>query len=414
MAKYGSDLIADLLRAYDIPYAAMNPGATFRGLHDSIVNYGGNSPEIIECPHEEIAVGMAHGYAKATGKPMAAIVHNVVGLLHACLPIYYAYIDRAPMIVFGATGPMAVGRRRPRLDWDHTAIVQGNAIRDYVKWDDNPLDAEAVVHAFSAAATGWPAREPTGPVYICYDVAFRKTSWPANRGCPTLPAAPTTRAWPSTASALHAIVTRLLAARRPVIVADHLGRCPEAVGSLVELAECWRAPVVDLDGRMNFPQTIRSSPRTTRRVQDADVLLALDVRDLNGFLAVVDGDDRPTGAKHIPVGCWVASISLEDLETSAWAQNSQRFEEVDLSVLADTATAVPEILGEPAAPSGGGRAGFQRRPAAGAHGGSTAPVSPSVAPSGWRRPSPTPKRPRCRPPAWCWRWGRPSAARTGC
>jgi thiamine pyrophosphate-dependent acetolactate synthase large subunit-like protein len=345
MARYGSDLIADLLRVYDIPYAAINPGATFRGLHDSIVNYNGNRPEIIECPHEEIAVGIAHGYAKATGKPMAAIVHNVVGLLHACLPIYYAYIDRAPIMLFGATGPMAVGRRRPRLDWDHTAIVQGNAIRDYVKWDDNPLDAEAVVHSFSRGYR--VARtEPQGPVYICYDVAFQEDELTTEVRLPDPARGGQHTRMAMDRAAMHSLVTRLLAARRPVIVADHAGRHPETVGQLVGLAEMLSARVVDLNGRMNFPNNHPLFASDNKAVQDADLLLALDVRDLNGFLAVVDEDDRPTGAKHIPAGCWVANISLEDLETSAWAQNSQRYEEVDLSVLADTATAVPEIAEE--------------------------------------------------------------------
>src|SRR3990172_7632188 len=106
LQKYGSDLIVDLFKLYDIQYAALNPGSTFRGLHDSIVNYGGNrAPEMITCNHEEIAVEVAHGYAKATGKPMVAIVHNVVGLLHGTFGIYYAYLDRLPVIVGVVAGP---------------------------------------------------------------------------------------------------------------------------------------------------------------------------------------------------------------------------------------------------------------------------------------------------------------------
>src|SRR5207253_110612 len=102
--RYGSDLVVDLLKHFNIPFAALNPGASYRGLHDSLVNYGGNvMPEMILCQHEEIAVGMAHGFAKASQKPMVAIVHDVVGLLHSCMAIYYAYIDRAPMVILGAT-----------------------------------------------------------------------------------------------------------------------------------------------------------------------------------------------------------------------------------------------------------------------------------------------------------------------
>ena len=125
-----SDVIVDLIKQYDFEFITLNPGASFRGLHDSLVNYGKNDPPMILCNHEEIAVQIAHGYAKATGKPAAVILHNLVGLLHACMAIYYAYIDRVPIFIMGATGPMDEGKRRPHIDWTHTALVQGNAVRD--------------------------------------------------------------------------------------------------------------------------------------------------------------------------------------------------------------------------------------------------------------------------------------------
>ena len=91
--RWASDVIVDLLHAYELPHATLNPGASYRGLHDSIVNYGRNRPTMMLCQHEETAVQIAHGYAKATGKPMVAIVHDVVGLLHATmgLPDALAY-----------------------------------------------------------------------------------------------------------------------------------------------------------------------------------------------------------------------------------------------------------------------------------------------------------------------------------
>jgi len=125
-ARYGSDLVVDLLKSLGIEYVALNPGSSFRGIHDSLVNYESGrqpNPEMVLCCHEEIAVAVAHGYAKATGKIMPAIVHNVVGLLHAPLAIYYAYIDRAPVFVIGATGPVDESVRRPFIDWIHTAAV---------------------------------------------------------------------------------------------------------------------------------------------------------------------------------------------------------------------------------------------------------------------------------------------------
>lgn len=344
MPKYGSDLIADLLNRYDLPFVALNPGASFRGIHDSILNHSGGRPEIIECPHEEIAVGIAHGYAKATGRPMAVILHNVVGLLHGAMAIYYAYIDRAPVLLLGASGPMAAGRRRPRLDWDHTAVVQGNAVRDYVKWDDQPFDAAGVVHSFSRGYR-IARTEPQGPVYICYDVAFQEDELSAEVALPDPARGGRHTRLAMERAALEVVVGHLLAAKRPVIIADHVGRHQERAETLAELAEFLGAPVIDLGGRFNFPNTHPLFALDRKEfLREADLVLALDVRDLNGCLVEVDNDDRPTPRKLIPGDCRVIAIGVDDLETSSWAQNSQRFEEVDLSILADTYTALPEIL----------------------------------------------------------------------
>jgi len=171
---YGSDLVVDLLRAVGIEYVALNPGATYRGLHDSLVNYGGNrAPELVLTTHEEIAVAMAHGYAKARGAPMAAVVHDIVGLQHASMAIFNAFCDRAPVLVLGATGPMDATRRRPWIDWIHTALVQGTQVRDYVKLDDQPASVAALPEAFLRA---WRVArtEPTGPVYLCLDAGLQE------------------------------------------------------------------------------------------------------------------------------------------------------------------------------------------------------------------------------------------------
>src|SRR5680860_400864 len=171
--RYGSDVMVDAMKAQGLKYVSLNPGSSFRGLHDSIVNYGGNSPEIIECPHEKVAVGVAHGYAKASGEAMGVILHNVVGLLQGTMGIYYAYIDRTPVVVFGGTGPMALERRRPNIDWIHTANVQGNVVREYTKWDDQPATIrsvpETVARAYRIANS-----EPAGPVYICLDAGLQE------------------------------------------------------------------------------------------------------------------------------------------------------------------------------------------------------------------------------------------------
>src|SRR2546422_3024545 len=149
--RWQSDIIVDMIKRYGFEYIALNPGASYRGLHNSLVNYGGNDPPMLLCQHEKIAVQIAHGYAKATGRPMVAIVHDIVGLLHATMGIYYAYVDRAPVFVIGATGPMDESKRRPFIDWIHTANVQGEQVRHYVKWDYQPGSIEGVPDSFARA-----------------------------------------------------------------------------------------------------------------------------------------------------------------------------------------------------------------------------------------------------------------------
>jgi len=168
-AEYGSDVIVEAIRELGIEYIALNPGASFRGIHDSLVNYLGNTkPEMIVCNHEEIAVAIAHGYGRAAGKPMAAFVHDIVGLLHASMAMFNAWMARAGVLVLGGTGPVDANHRRPWIDWIHTANVQGNAVRDMVKWDDQPGSVEASVESL-IRAMHLVKTEPQGPVYVCFD-----------------------------------------------------------------------------------------------------------------------------------------------------------------------------------------------------------------------------------------------------
>ena len=166
---WGSDVVAETLRALNIPYIALNPGASYRGLHDSIVNYLGNeTPQMLLCLHEEVAVAIAQGYAKVTGKAMAAAVHSNVGLFHATMAIFNAWCDRTPVIILGATGPVDAANRRPWIDWIHTAADQGAIIRNYTKWDDQPASPAAARESILRAH--WIANTaPMGPVYINLD-----------------------------------------------------------------------------------------------------------------------------------------------------------------------------------------------------------------------------------------------------
>lgn len=346
-ARFGSDLIVDLLKVLGIEYVALNPGSSFRGIHDSLVNYNGNrNPEIILCCHEEIAVSVAHGYAKAAGKPMAAIVHNVVGLQHASMAIYNAWCDRTPILVMGGTGPMDSSKRRPWIDWIHTALVQGNLVRDFVKWDDQPGGLGAIpntiMRGYRIAMT-----EPKGPVYLCFDVEHQEA--PLEREIPIpnplryRPPAPLQ----ADSEAVKEAARLLAEAQQPVVLADYLGRNNTSVLSLVELADLLAVPVIDRGARLNFPNThpLNLTGKERELVDKADVILALDIMDLYGALARYEAETRGSTLAIKP-GCKVIHVTLADLAVRSLTTDVQELAPVDLPIIADTQVFLPALIEE--------------------------------------------------------------------
>ncbi len=348
--QFGSDLIVDLMKAFDIEYAAFNPGSSFRGLHDSIVNYGGNkNPEVIFCCHEEIPVAIAHGYAKAKGKPMAAIIHNIVGLQHASMAIYNAWADRAPVIVMGGTGPMDTTRRRPPTDWTHTALVQGNLVRDYVKWDDQPYTLRSApmsfIRGYRIATT-----EPKGPVYLCYDTDLQEDPIQEKIDIPELdrfaPSAPVQ----GNPEALRKAAQLLVDAQAPLIITEALARNYQTMASLVELAELLSIPVIDkVGGRkangFNFPNThpLDITQGAREYLAKADVVMALDVPDLYGSLTTVDKTTRASKYQSNPQAK-IINISMNDMLIHSWSGDYQSLHAVDVPITAETSVAVPELV----------------------------------------------------------------------
>jgi len=339
---WASDIIVDLLHAYGLEYAALNPGASFRGLHDSLVNYGGNRPQMLLCQHEETAVQIAHGYAKASGKPMIAILHNLVGLLHANMAIYYAYIDRAPVLIIGATGPMDETKRRPRIDWIHTAQDQGEAVRAYTKWDYQPHTIDGVPESF---ARGYSVMmtEPRGPVYLCYDAWLQEQTLDRDVAMPPAGAAKVPTRIAPDPNALDEAADLIARAANPVIIAEFVGREPEGFQALVRLAETAGIPVYDVDSRLNFPTRHPLCVSYAKDVfRNADLVLCLDTRDWERPTTELTSATReitslvPKGAKWIDIG-------FGDLELSSWALDYQRLHHADVRILADTTLAIPAL-----------------------------------------------------------------------
>ena len=342
--RYGSDLMAEMLRMLDIEFAAINPGSSYRGLHDSIVNYLGNEkPEIILCTHEGIAVGMAHGYGKVAGKPIAAMVHNVVGLLHGTLAIYNAWLDEAPVLVIGATGPMNTDKRRPKKDWEHTALIQGNVVRDYVKWDDQPSNLisvpDAFIRAYQLATT-----DPQGPVYLCLDTGLQEEPVSDTVLLPALKRHPNPSSPQVDAATIERVARRLVTAANPVVIADYMGRNPGAVAALVELAELLALPVIDVGGRFNFPNRhpLDLTGAEEELLKEADIVLALDVHNPYKYLTTTARDTRQSGY-IISDTCFLIHFAVQHLPARSWSQTYGQLVPIDLPVTADTALALPML-----------------------------------------------------------------------
>ena len=344
---FGSDVIADTLRALEIPFIALNPGASYRGLHDSIVNFLGNeTPQMLLCLHEESAVAVAHGYAKVTGKPMAAAVHSNVGLFHATMAIFNAWCDRQPVIVLGATGPVDAVKRRPWIDWIHTARDQGAIVRNYTKWDDQPASPAAAREALLRAA--WIASTaPRGPVYVNLDAEMQEAKLPeplapmqVARFMP--PASPT-----ASAELIENAAAILKAAKHPVMLMGRVSRSVEAWNERVALAETLNAKVIsDLKIGCGFPTdhplhagapaSNAMVPEAIAAIKAADVILALDWVDLGGALRNALGQEGPKAK--------IISISADFHVHNGWSMDYEMLPPVDLMLPTTPDAAVPLLL----------------------------------------------------------------------
>ncbi|MBI2729035.1 MAG: thiamine pyrophosphate-binding protein [Polaromonas sp.] len=339
---WGSDAIADMMRAMDIPYVLLNPGASFRGLHDSLVNHLGNEkPQMIVVLHEEHAVAIAQGYAKVTGKPLCAILHSNVGLMHGSMGIFDAWTDRMPVIVLGATGPVDAAKRRPWIDWIHTAQDQAALIRHFIKWDAQPASIpaaqEALLRAVQIATTA-----PQGPVYVCFDAALQESKLDARPKLPDYarykPAPP---ARPSDES-IDEAAELLSNARRPVILMGRVSRSEEGWADRIRLAEKLNAEVLtDLKVGAAFPTThplyaapagTFLSPGAMAVLKDADVVLSLDFTDLAGTLKQAWGNET--------IGSKVINVSVDQYVHNGWSMDHQGLPPMDIYMMCEPEPAV--------------------------------------------------------------------------
>jgi thiamine pyrophosphate-dependent acetolactate synthase large subunit-like protein len=343
---WGSDVAAQMLRRLDIPFIALNPGASYRGLHDSLVNHLGNvRPQMLLCLHEEHAVAIAHGYAKASGKPLAVAVHSNVGLMHATMAIFNAWCDRQPMLILGATGPLDATQRRPWIDWLHTSQDQAGLVRNFIKWDDQPGSVAAIPEAI---LRGWQTAgtAPQGPVYVCLDAALQEERLdrepelpdPA-RFAPPSPSAPDPNALSEAAHLLRQ-------AKRPLILFGRCRRTDADWERRVTLAERLGAAMLsDLKAGAMVPSDHplhaatpfnKLSAPGKAALNEADVILSLGWIDLGGLLNEAF-ERRPPSATIIHAG---QDVHLHN----GWGKEHSALPPVDVHLLGDPDQAAAGLL----------------------------------------------------------------------
>ncbi|WP_315835990.1 thiamine pyrophosphate-binding protein [Bradyrhizobium prioriisuperbiae] len=337
----GGDFMVDVLKTLDIDYLAMNCASSFRGLHEALVNHGGNKPEILTCAHEEIAVHMAQGYAKIEGKPMAMICHGVVGLQHATMAMYNAWCDRVPMLVMGGN-IIEANKRGPGAEWVHSAIDPAAIVRDFVKWDDQPTSlqhfAESAVRAYKVAVT-----PPMAPVMLSLDAELQENPI-GDPAALRIPRLATVIPPQGNDAALAQLAKMLVDAETPVIICDRMARTPAGMTRLVELAETLQCAVIDNFGRMNFPSRHPLNQSFRRSIiSQADVILALEVNELWGSLN--DFSDRivRSSAPKYKKTAKIVTLGSRDLYMKSNYQDFGRYQEVDLTIAGDAEASLPAL-----------------------------------------------------------------------
>jgi len=336
----GGDFMAEVINTLGIDYLAINCASSFRGLHEAVINHTGNRPEILTCPHEEIAGSMAQGYAKIEGKPMAVACHGTVGLQHASMAIYNAWCDRVPVyVVIGNI--VEADKRGLRGESVHSAIDPAAQVRDFVKWDDQPASlqhfAESAVRAYKVALT-----PPMGPVLLSLDAELQENPI-ADRQRLRIPKLATVVPPVGDPGAIAEAARLLADAQAPVIIVDRLARTPAGMARLVDLAEALQCAVIDEAGRMNFPSRhpLNQSFRRAAAVRDADVILAIEMNDLwgalNSFMDRIERSSRPI----FKLGTKIVTLGTRDLYLKANFQDFGRFSEVDLAIAGDGEASLP-------------------------------------------------------------------------
>lgn len=342
---WGSDAIAEQIARLDIPYIALSPGSSYRGLHDSLVNYNGNTPQMVVCLHEEHTVAVAHGYAKVTEKPILAAVHANVGLQHAAMAVYNAFCDRVPVVILGATGPLDSERKRPWIDWIHTCTDQAAIVRPSLKFDEQPYSVNAATKAL-ARCYQVSATKPCAPSYLCLDVCLQEDKFdPSKLEFPDLERMKPLPPQGPEPSVVEEVASLLATSKRPLFMLGRVNRSQTSWNERVELAETVLAYVMtDLKQGAAFPSrhplhpaapAIFTTPQNADLINAADVIVSFDWVDLAGTFKAAETSLENKKVVH---------ISVDSILHNGWCKDHFGPPPTDIAVFADPDKTITALL----------------------------------------------------------------------
>src|SRR5215510_8571792 len=277
--KPNSDFMVDVIKSLKIEHIYSNPASSFRGLHESLINYGKNTmPDFITCMHEESSVAMCHGYFKASGKPQMMLCHGTVGLQHAVMSVYNAWVDRVPLILVGGND-LDAAKRPPGVPTVHSAQDINALVRDMTKWDDQPVSAQHFAQSF-VRAYKYAMTPPYGPVMISLDAGLQDE--PVDDPHLYIPRYVPTAPPHADLNALRETAKLLVAAERPVVAVDRGARSQAGTDLIVQLAELMQIPVIDQGGRLNMPHShyLSQTGQAQNLIRNADLVVGLELHDL--------------------------------------------------------------------------------------------------------------------------------------
>ncbi len=238
-----------LLAERGVEYLFANAGTDFAPLVEAFAKAartGAPTPKPMLATHENLALSMAHGWAIATGRVPAVMVHVSVGTANGVCGVFNAARDNVPMLFTAGRSPLTEaglpGARDVYIHWAQEMFDQAGMVRELVKWDyelRNGEQLETVVDRALAVAT----TEPKGPVYLSLPREVLAEPLPGFAyDTPSRRVAATTPA--PDANAIEEAARILAAANHPLIITASAGREPAAVAALADLAERFALPVV--------------------------------------------------------------------------------------------------------------------------------------------------------------------------